>query len=387
MSVASREHNNALEVYHKLLTCQHFEEVATGVLHPLAEHLSAQTASFRQFHFNGDHLSIGRNCCHRVADRSHSQYTDYFHQMDPVLQYGMQPGGRLGSISRFGFDLFRLADICDYRSLTRTEYYQDFFRPNHIHHVLVLAFRLFGNRDQVALLGFHRPSGEPGFTKRDIVRARQAAPAVLSALNGMTLESALQRNRTIIDSLELASRDMGVALLDEDYSVLYANQRGRLALDLVQDEDKGQIVGGESGVLGEMERICESSDWTSSQVLREGRRVAITNPRHGGDGSATVRIRPLVREKGGAAFLVTTEGDAKNDGLLEQRMASFGLTSREKDLAKLLARGYSNQRISDTLCISIRTTENHLRSIYSKVEVKTRSQLICRLYAESHEAD
>jgi len=44
------------------------------------------------------------------------------------------------------------------------------------------AFSFLGNRDQVALLGFHRPSDEPEFTKQDIIRARQTAPAVLSAL-------------------------------------------------------------------------------------------------------------------------------------------------------------------------------------------------------------
>jgi len=384
MSTASREQDGALEVYHKLLACHRFDEVAGGVLRPLADHLSAETASFRQFHLTGEGLSIGHNCCHRVADQSHSQYTSYFHQMDPVLRYGMGQGGRLGAISRFGFDLFRLADICDYRSLTRTEYYQDFFRPNHIHHVLVLAFRLFGNRDQVALLGFHRPSDAPGFSKQDLKRARQAAPAVLSALHGMTLENALQRKRAIVDSLEFAARDVGVVLLDQSFSVLYANPRGRSVLGLAEEEERLDSAGGHA-LLKEVEDICQRIDWTSPETLRDGRRITLPN-RAGRDvdeaGDLVLHIQLHMREEGGNAFFIKTCQDGHED-LLDQRLDRSDLTKREKDIARLVARGQSNQGVADALCISVRTTENHLRSIFSKVGVSTRSQLIFKLYTNS----
>ncbi|NOX93642.1 MAG: helix-turn-helix transcriptional regulator [Alphaproteobacteria bacterium] len=384
MTTASREQDGALEVYHKLLACQRFDDVAGGVLQPLADHLSAETASFRQFHFSGDQLAIGHNCCHRVAHQSHSQYTSYFHQMDPVLRYGMRQGGRLGSISRFGFDLFRLADICDYKSLTQTEYYQDFFRPNHIHHVLVLAFRLFGNRDQVALLGFHRPSDAPGFSRQDLRRARQAAPALLSTLHGMTLENALRRKRAIVDSLEFAARDVGVALLDQSFSVLYANHRGRTVLGLAE-EDECVDSAGDHAVLEEIKNLCQQTDWSAPEVMRDGRRITLVNKdRRGGDesGDLVLHVQLHMRDEGGNAFFIKTCQDGHEDQL-DTRLERSGMTHREKDIARLIARGQSNQGISDTLCISVRTTENHLRSIFSKVGVNTRSQLIFRLYTNS----
>jgi len=99
----------------------------------------------------------------------------------------------------------------------------------------------------------------------------------------MTLESALQRNRTIVDSLELLHA-IWVSLFSIR-TTLYPTRTsgGVLAHDLVQDEDKGRIVGGESRVIEEMERSCESLGWTSSQILREERRAAIKNPRYGRD--------------------------------------------------------------------------------------------------------
>jgi DNA-binding CsgD family transcriptional regulator len=384
MTTASREQDGALEVYHKLLACQRFDDVAGSVLQPLADHLSAETASFRQFHFSGDQLAIGHNCCHRVAHQSHSQYTSYFHQMDPVLRYGMRQGGRLGSISRFGFDLFRLADICDYKNLTQTEYYQDFFRPNHIHHVLVLAFRLFGSRDQVALLGFHRPSEARGFSRQDLKRARQAAPALLSALHGMTLENALRRKRAIVDGLEFAARDVGVVLLDQSFSVLYANHRGRSVLGLA-DEDGRVDSADDHARLEEIKNFCQRTDWSAPDLVRNGRQITLPNQagRDGDeDGGLILHIQLHLRDEGGNAFFITTCQDGYGD-LLDQRLDRSGLTHREKDIARLVARGQSNQDVANVLCISVRTTENHLRSIYSKVGVNTRSQLIFRLYTNS----
>jgi DNA-binding NarL/FixJ family response regulator len=56
------------------------------------------------------------------------------------------------------------------------------------------------------------------------------------------------------------------------------------------------------------------------------------------------------------------------------------LTSREFEVAKLVARGKTNRAIAACLCVSQRTVENHLYSIYSKVGVKTRTELAFIMY-------
>jgi non-specific serine/threonine protein kinase len=51
------------------------------------------------------------------------------------------------------------------------------------------------------------------------------------------------------------------------------------------------------------------------------------------------------------------------------------LTRRERDVAVLVSRGYSNPRISAELAISRRTVEAHITAILNKLGLSSRTQL------------
>ena len=61
---------------------------------------------------------------------------------------------------------------------------------------------------------------------------------------------------------------------------------------------------------------------------------------------------------------------------LASRMSGEALTSREIDVLKLLARGRSNKEIGTDLFISETTVKTHLRSIFSKLNVMSRTEVI-----------
>lgn len=52
------------------------------------------------------------------------------------------------------------------------------------------------------------------------------------------------------------------------------------------------------------------------------------------------------------------------------------LTEREMEVLKLAAKGMSNMEIADALCLSVRTIQAHLRSIFNKLGVGSRSEAI-----------
>lgn len=58
------------------------------------------------------------------------------------------------------------------------------------------------------------------------------------------------------------------------------------------------------------------------------------------------------------------------------------LSDREKDVVRLIGRGLKNKRISSELCISETTVRHHLTSIYNKLGVSDRLELL--VYAHRH---
>lgn len=52
----------------------------------------------------------------------------------------------------------------------------------------------------------------------------------------------------------------------------------------------------------------------------------------------------------------------------------FNLTTREKEILKLIADGLSNQEIADNLFLSLHTVKNHVKNVIQKLSVKDRTQ-------------
>ncbi|RLD30609.1 MAG: DNA-binding response regulator [Bacteroidetes bacterium] len=54
----------------------------------------------------------------------------------------------------------------------------------------------------------------------------------------------------------------------------------------------------------------------------------------------------------------------------------FSLTQRETEVLNLLVDGWENQAIADKLFISVQTVRNHIRHIYDKLQVHSKSQAV-----------
>jgi DNA-binding NarL/FixJ family response regulator len=65
-----------------------------------------------------------------------------------------------------------------------------------------------------------------------------------------------------------------------------------------------------------------------------------------------------------------------------RREGPAGLTTREVEVLRLLARGLSNKEIAEGLVISPKTVANHAEHIYAKINASTRAA--AGLYAMQH---
>ena len=71
---------------------------------------------------------------------------------------------------------------------------------------------------------------------------------------------------------------------------------------------------------------------------------------------------------------------ARTAGAARRRAAAFDpeldqLSPREREVLRLIARGYTYKEIARGLCISVKTVESHVSSVLRKLQLSTRHQL------------
>ncbi len=69
-------------------------------------------------------------------------------------------------------------------------------------------------------------------------------------------------------------------------------------------------------------------------------------------------------------------------GQIQAQQSVESLTEREQEVLTLLAKGMTNKDIAQSLFLSVRTIEAHLRNVYSKLGVATRTEAV--LWAVQH---
>jgi DNA-binding CsgD family transcriptional regulator len=82
---------------------------------------------------------------------------------------------------------------------------------------------------------------------------------------------------------------------------------------------------------------------------------------------------------GGRATALVSSCEGAQTPALRTPVMVVPLTARERDIATLAAQGASSQEIADRLFLSVRTVNNHLQSVYSKLGISGRRQLASAL--------
>jgi len=71
-----------------------------------------------------------------------------------------------------------------------------------------------------------------------------------------------------------------------------------------------------------------------------------------------------------------SQGSLDNFIINSERLRSHGISVRELEVLELMASGLSNQEIANKLFVSLHTVKTHSANLYSKLDVKRRTQAI-----------
>jgi DNA-binding CsgD family transcriptional regulator len=86
----------------------------------------------------------------------------------------------------------------------------------------------------------------------------------------------------------------------------------------------------------------------------------------------------------GAARIAVILAAAEPAEVLPLELELHGLTEREREVTRLLARGWSTKQIARGLSITHHTVKDHTKAIYAKLEVTSRAELTAKLFYEHH---
>jgi DNA-binding CsgD family transcriptional regulator len=132
--------------------------------------------------------------------------------------------------------------------------------------------------------------------------------------------------------------------------------------------------------------------WMRVLVIRAGAVV------HGaGDGTARARVRLdrgrwlichascLRDDVGDVASTVVAVEPATPAEIAPLIVAAYDLSPREEEITRLVARGLGTADIAASLFLSAHTVRDHLKTIFQKIEVSSRGELVAKLFADHYE--
>jgi DNA-binding NarL/FixJ family response regulator len=206
-----------------------------------------------------------------------------------------------------------------------------------------------------------RAAERPHFTEADVrFVASLAAP----------LADGLRRTTLVGNAIGEAPPDAGLVVLGSDDAVETSNEAGAQWLDELEESDR------------------------PAELLPTVVRAVAARTRRTAGGSDTTLARARVRTRGGRWAVV--HGSLLGDGadapvavMLELARPPdlapliadvYGLTEQERRVTELVARGCTTSEIASRLHLSAYTVQDHLKAIFDRIDVRSRGELVARLF-------
>lgn len=218
---------------------------------------------------------------------------------------------------------------------------------------------LFDSLNPTIALYFHRftPQTQP-YNERDIELLQLLRATLLQTVNAVIYREECHSLQQILNYLP----DHGelLAVVSDDGRFVYTSQSFDQAvgqekcMQLLTRLTQNSIAG--TGDIG-------SNNCYLSQLDQRLYEVSLTTVNTGTHGNTSLNFLRLSR--------VT---DKKQQ--INRKLNKAGLSSRELEIAALIFQGISAHKISEQLNLSYHTVRNHIKHIYSKIGVSTRSEML-----------
>jgi DNA-binding CsgD family transcriptional regulator len=249
------------------------------------------------------------------------------------------------------------------RALERSVRHRELKRPHGFADELRAA--LVGDSGTWGAITLLREAGSAHFDPADADLLASLSPYLAEGMRRAILYTALSHP----DAVDPA---VGLLVLADDNSIESANPAARLWLDELGGEDRLPVA--IRAVAGRA-RVVSGGDQNDHSIAR-----ALVRARSG----RWLLVRGSTIDDRSATRAAVILEPARSSELAPLIADGYALTDRERRVTQLVAQGRSTQEIADELYLSPYTVQDHLKSIFEKVDVSSRGELVARLFFEHY---
>ncbi len=236
---------------------------------------------------------------------------------------------------------------------------------------VALAMILEANDERRVMLGFWRDREDKPFDDIDLAKFRMIAPSLSGAYARVQDNAQHRQFAWMFDWMQDSGVDSPILLLDENHTITFANAPATDIISAVSPSQKN--LGIPHDLRDPICRLCDATAerTDAEEALQEQLRI--------GEKDWLVTVASIPSEFG-AGFVLRFGGDKAGDPF--EHLRNQGLTSRELEVVRSAAKGLSSKEVARELGISYFTVQDHLKSIYRKLNVQSRVNLTNILHAQ-----
>ena len=302
-----------------------------------------------------------------VTEEALEEYLAHYQPLDYQFHLALEE-------AKNGKLIVRRGDFSPDREVERNEFYFDFLRHQSIYYALICQF--CSSQGIFAGFGLFRPKEARPFSDREFKILNILHPHLTNTLRNALCFQDIRRDRDLFEAV-LAYSQKGLFLFNERLNLVYLNTSGkelcRRIAELQGKPSKDLRIPG--FVWKAASGIYEFFRQGVPEVSRTSQSIAL-----GPEERLSIRSIALSKAEGGCYYLVILEDISEDKGFdFDKLSREHHLSEREVEVIQLIIRGCSSKEIASRLYISEFTVNDHLKHIYEKISIHSRTELIYRI--------